>query len=976
MTTEPIHSNESLRTLDEIESFLGGAVEASDAADAGLLQVACRQCLALVKMVRAAEQDATLLDEQQQNDLQGLIQRGVVAIRGAFESSRDVEPDLRPFTDEVHHRWGEVIAAVAPNSLTPDDDQQDHHDFENDPFDGWDEPAPPAETCATADADEATQDLADAAQVDLDHVLGELRRSAAEYHENPDDSNSETCSPSTRNAAAGTPSTTSQPTVYPPGFDFGSETSASIDPLQPGRILDDPDMAEAYLDDAVNCVASMEQSLLAYEADTNNRAALNQVCRELHTLKGASASVELNDLAAFLHEVEDQVRAGCDPDAPPPDPNRILESIDKVREQIEAIGGDTSSTDGASGGSSTEPASAEHASGSTSATTPATSGEGDSPQATLRVKAAQVDRLMDMLAELVMLRNRRDSRVERIKQVQHELQGCASRVRSFDTGSQHSPSLRSNSLIEVADDVTAAAEQLRGVAEPLDAENRAISQFIRQFRQELIDIRRVPAAGLFRRLQRAVRDAAQVEQKQVRFEMQGEQTGVDRSLQERLYDPLLHIVRNAVSHGVESAADRSAAGKPEEGVVTIEARGSASFLVVEVRDDGRGLDYDALRRKGLQRNLLQHDRPASKAELAQLIFHPGFSTRQEASGVAGRGVGMDVVASAIEQLRGWIDIDSTPGKGARLRITVPLQSTIEHAMLFRNGGATFAVPMRFVHSVLSEEETAKPGFRQDDVVAFSALFGGSDSETAEQPATLVLGFGAADNELGGERRPANAAAQLALQVDEIVGPEEIVMRPLPNLLKHHRLYSGLSLAGSGATVLALDPQQLLERVADHRQMLAEQAQAIADAQDNASPHDAIHANGESNNGRTKEALVVDDSSTARRAMVKMLKERGFEVREAEDGVAGAEAAREQTFDLIVSDLEMPRKNGLEMIGELSEDQSVGDPVIILSSSRTEEAFQQQAAELGAVAYLVKPVDEPQLDAVLNQYAFQNHNGGN
>ena len=325
--------------------------------------------------------------------------------------------------------------------------------------------------------------------------------------------------------------------------------------------------------------------------------------------------------------------------------------------------------------------------------------EGPADDESVRVKSSQLNRLMDMLAELVMLRNRRETELAELQEIYHELIGSVSKMRLLSNeGHLESINSKSIQLSELANDVLEAAQHLRDCARPVSEGNTAVSQFIRQFRQELVELRRTPVSGLFRRLQRVVRDAAQTESKQVQLQLVGEDAGIERSLQQRLYEPLLHIVRNSVCHGIESPEERTQAGKPVVGTITLEAKSGADLFVIEIRDDGRGLDYDAIRRRGVERGLLAADQAASREELSQLIFRPGFSTRQTANQVAGRGVGMDVVASTLQRMRGWLEVDSEPKKGTRIRLSFPLPSVIQHAMVFRSAGQLFALPMQSVRT--------------------------------------------------------------------------------------------------------------------------------------------------------------------------------------------------------------------------------------------------------------------------------------
>ncbi len=722
-------------------------------------------------------------------------------------------------------------------------------------------------------------------------------------------------------------------------------------------VLDDPEIREAYVDDAQCGLSSIEAALLAYESDPSNSLPLKQVCRELHTLKGASASVGLEELASFLHRVEDDLQGACEGGGSV-DLQPLFQAVDAVRDQTNRC---------------RSPVGPELAPARASTPVPKPKpfvDAGAGSQDSVRVKAAQLDRLMDMLAELVMLRNRRESRVEQLKSVHGELVRCVSRLRAYEEnfsaasvlaaasqptsdGTTHRPTLpkqRVSSLTEIANDLLELGGNLRELYEPVAEENHSISRFIRQFRQELIQLRRVPIGGLFQRLQRSARDAARAEGKKVRLQLVGEDVGLETSLQQQLYEPLLHIVRNAVSHGIEAEPQRAGSGKNPTGTVTLEAHGGANLLVITVRDDGRGLDYDALRRRGLEMGLIASDRPTSRADLARLIFHPGFSTRTDTTEISGRGVGMDVVATALERMHSWIEVDSVPGQGTTVRLLIPLHSVIEHVMVFRAGGQEFAVPTQFVRFAGDPASADTSDF---PLTHLSNLFANLQGARSHNPHLLVLSCHDSAQETSSEA----ATRRFGLLVDEIVGPEEVVVRPLPNLLAPHRLFSGVTLSGTGDIMLLFDSQHLLQFGMDfaadplHRPTLPNAAELPAES-------------------AGKRVLVVDDSRTARRTLTRFLRAHHCQVEEAADGVEALRRLKDQSFDLIFTDLEMPQMGGMELLREVRATSRVRTTPVIIVTSRGEEIFRKQARELGVNEYLTKPVSEATIHQTMERLQQQ------
>lgn len=719
--------------------------------------------------------------------------------------------------------------------------------------------------------------------------------------------------------------------------------------------IEDAEMRVAYLDDAQRCLASMEQSVLLLETSPQQREPLHQICRELHTLKGASGTVGLHPLAEHLHHVEDSLQECCHSADRLPDVECILQCVDLVRTQVHALQSSVSNP--------TIQPSANPLNGAPTCSSPTIDEVVDGE--TIRVNASRIDRLMDMLAELIMLRNQRESRVADQERLRGEMVRCVSRLRLIhDRLRQSAPgnknplsdanlapweSLSGDSLAEVANDVLAVSRRMQELTAPVAEENHTVSRLVRQFRNELVELRRMPVAGLFRKLQRVVRDAGRAEQKKVRLTMEGEHAGMERTMQERLYEPLLHIVRNAVSHGIESETDRNALRKDPTGTIVLSAHGSPNLLVITVRDDGRGLDYDAIRRRGLEMGLLSHDRSPSRDELAQLIFHPGFSTRKSVTSVSGRGVGMDVVADTLQRMGAWIEIESMPGQGTVMRMHIPLRSVIEHTMVFRTGGQLFAVPMQYVKHASESAADYDDESRHTNAVPmltipFHVLFGVSASAPAGGSTLLVLGDGANTGMENSQR----LVRRVGFLVDEIVGPEEIVVRTLPSLLQKQLLFSGVTLAGSGETMLMFDGSRLLD---------------YAHTSHENHPHDNPPPTTTSQPSRLP-ILIVDDSFSIRRDMVRILQSLGHRVVEAGDGMEARQLLRQQEFSIVISDIEMPRVDGFDLLHDMKHDPSTLHIPVVIASSRNEAACRDKALQLGAEDYLIKPVTRQQLQATI------------
>jgi CheY-like chemotaxis protein len=518
---------------------------------------------------------------------------------------------------------------------------------------------------------------------------------------------------------------------------------------------------------------------------------------------------------------------------------------------------------------------------------------------------------------------------------------------------------------------------LRELEEPLSEDNRALSRLIGQFRHELIDLRRVPVRGLFRRLERPARDAARSEGKQIRLVFFGENARIERSLEQSAYEPLLHVVRNAVSHGIETPDERRRTGKAPVGTVTLEARSSASLLVLEVRDDGRGLDYAALERRGREKGLLPAAGRVSNEELLRLIFHPGFSTRTQVSEVSGRGVGMDVVARAIERMGGHVEIDSVAGRGTNLRLSIPLRAGIEHAMLVRVAGQIFAFPLHNVDAAnerlaADKGDTTSSGAAgmarsergdgrgrptgargpaarvgQSRAVRVAELLGLRHSTPTADEGCVILNQG--ELAPADARQLADAAAEAApsrkprkfpVLVDSVVGPEEVVVRCLPPPLRSSKLFGGVTLSGAGEIVLLFNVPRLIALRQHHVQGTA--------PLETAEPMDATGA-------ERRRVLVVDDSLSTRRALAGTLEAWGFAVEGCADGLDALDWLRNHPFDLVLTDIEMPKLGGLELLVETRRRPNTRQVPVIVMTGRGDERVHHRARELGADRFLMKPI---------------------
>jgi chemosensory pili system protein ChpA (sensor histidine kinase/response regulator) len=398
---------------------------------------------------------------------------------------------------------------------------------------------------------------------------------------------------------------------------------------------------------------------------------------------------------------------------------------------------------------------------------------------------------------------------------------------------------------------------------------------------------------------------------------------------EQITDPLIQLVRNAIAHGIEAPAARRAAGKPETGTITVAARHQGDFVYIEVEDDGRGLDFTAIRARlrSLGREAEARDLP--EEALVELLFSPGFTTRAQADELAGRGVGLDVVRDNIARLGGDLAVSSRTGQGSRFVVRLPLTTAITTAVLFKVGGQVYGLPAAYVVESGYGDAAAA-------VADGSALMGAVQAHGGEVPVLSLHRLLGAELPPGQRRVPAIVVTfgdrQFAVSCDKIVGPREIVVRSLGPLLAPLGLYAGATISGAGKVQLVLDLAALAARVTG------------APALERAPVPQAARV------------LLCDDSRSLREAVSRILAVAGYAVQTAPDGWEAWELLQDHPFDLLVTDLEMPRMDGFDLLARVRRDPELKDLPVLVLTSRSSVENRMRCDALGATGLLSKPVN--------------------
>ncbi len=507
---------------------------------------------------------------------------------------------------------------------------------------------------------------------------------------------------------------------------------------------------------------------------------------------------------------------------------------------------------------------------------------------------------------------------------------------------------RFSTLQQLSRALNESAADLGGLQGVLDELSRNYDNLLQQqsrvsseLQDGLMRARMVPFDGLVPRLRRVVRQAAQETGKQVHLKLEGTHGELDRNVLDRMVAPLEHMLRNSVAHGLELPAARTGAGKPEEGEIALRLRREGSEIVLEVADDGAGLDRAAIRRRAEQRGLLAAGDQIDDTQLDQMIFASGFSTSEQVSQLAGRGVGMDVVRNEVRQLGGSVDIHSERGHGATFTLRLPQTLAVTQAVFVRIGETTYAVPVASVSGIgrISRErfESGQGGYHYngEDYTLYNmgTLVGQAAAKAEGQSEIPLLLVRSGD-------------LRAAVAIDQVLGNREIVVKPVGLQIASVPGIYGATITGEGNVVVILDVAPLVRR---HL----------------AQPQQAVEVDTVTSQRHVPLVMVVDDSLTMRKVTGRVLERHNFEVATARDGVEALELLEERVPDLMLLDIEMPRMDGYELATAMRADPRYKGVPIVMITSRSGDKHRQRAFEIGVQRYLGKPYQE--LDLMRNVY---------
>ena len=601
--------------------------------------------------------------------------------------------------------------------------------------------------------------------------------------------------------------------------------------------------------------------------------------------------------------------------------------------------------------------------------------ESDGARAMLRVRADVVDQLVNEAGEVAIARARVEGELRALKANLLELTGSVIRLRSqvreielaAETQIQSrmssvTPSQEdfdpleldrytrfqelTRSLAEGVNDVSTVQQSLLKNLDDADAALLAQARLSRDVQQRLFAIRTVPFASLSERLYRILRKTARELDKRANLEIHGGQTELDRSVLEKLVGPLEHLLRNALDHGLETRAARVAAGKSETGEISLSVRQVGNEIAIELADDGAGIDFERVRERAVALSILAPGSEPTIHELVECLFHPGFSTASRVTQISGRGIGMDVVRNEIAALGGRIDIHTTPGKGTRFNLFLPLTLAVAQAVLVRASGRTWALPAQMVEQVQQVKADVLRSLYADARVQWQGrawpfhylprLLGDTWSTPVMARYNAVL-----------LARSGQGIA--AIHVDEMLGNQEVVVKNIGSQLARVPGISGATVLGTGEIVLIINPVQLTQRSGVVRYDPSEESGLGGEhhAASSVAPARPL-------------VMVVDDSLTVRKFTTRLLSREGYDVVTARDGIDALKMLSDHTPQAILLDIEMPRMDGFEFAKTIKGDARTAAIPVIMITSRTADKHRNRAAELGVRRFLGKPYQEDEL----------------
>ena len=562
---------------------------------------------------------------------------------------------------------------------------------------------------------------------------------------------------------------------------------------------------------------------------------------------------------------------------------------------------------------------------------------------TIRVNIERLDRLMNLMGEILVNQIDSEGQVKDMAGLQqevHELRDIFSSLMGRLERLKESKSVED--LAALNQSLSKAESRAEKVAGSIDAaashfkENTAVRRLaLDELQDRTMHVRMLPLSNIFGIYPRVVRDASNACGKQVRLETSGEETELDKRILEQVADPLIHIIRNCVDHGIETPEVRKATGKPEQGTVKLSAFQRGDRVEIEIEDDGAGIDPGKVRQAAVEKGLVSENEEIGLEECVDLIFLPGFSTAQSVTEISGRGVGLDVVKSNIEKLEGFVSVDSTSGTGTRFTVSLPVTLAVIKGLLVESNDIRLIIPLVSVKEMVAvdDEEIQALGSRRGFLMRNTAVplidllehLGGGVTEKDGEKSNVVI--------VGAEK------FRMGFAVGKLIGEQEVVIKSLGTFLGRLEYVAGVTILGSGEAVVVLNVNQILRKI---REGVRNEAKAVRQ-QKKARPGEE----------QRKSVLIVEDSLVVRELQRNILEAAGYDVDTAVDGEDALTLLSQKPVDCVVTDIEMPRMNGFDLTSAIRKKDELKDTPVIMVTSLSNESDKKRGIEVGADAYVIK-----------------------
>ncbi len=761
------------------------------------------------------------------------------------------------------------------------------------------------------------------------------------------------------------------------------------------RLADELDeqLLPIFLEESIDLMRDIGAGLRAWREQPGDEQAGDQLKRVLHTLKGSARMAGAMSVGELVHGMETRIEEAVAANAITP---AFLDTLDASFDRVSVLmdrlqgGEDLQEPEGAQESAPTDVSpvtETTHHAVSTPVTAPQAEPhpEFHDPEAAtrnmLRVRADIVDKLVNEAGEIAITRGRIEGEIRSLKaslldltenvirlrnqlrdiEIQAELQMQSRQALSPDADAHFDPlefdrftrfQELTRMMAESVNDVATAQQSLLLNLDHADAALVAQARLNREHSQALMSVRMVPFNTLADRLYRVVRQTAKELGRRANLDIRGGQTELDRSVLEKMTGPIEHLLRNAVAHGLETPDQRLAAGKADIGEISLRVGQEGNEIAIELSDDGVGLDYEKIRARGIASDLISEGQDVTNEQLTELIFHPGFSTAESLTSIAGRGVGLDVVRNEAANLGGRIHIDSTPGQGSRFLIHLPLTLAITQAVLVRAGSRHYAIPSSMVAQVRELKPETIAAVRAEGATSWLGnqypwhylprLLGNPDAQPEPARRHWLLLLRAGDQ-------------NVAIEVDDLLGNQELVVKNIGPQLARVVGIAGATVLGDGEIILILNPLALVGRTVAPRTGAADISEAPAAVAVEAAP------------AKVGLVMVVDDSLTVRKITGRLLAREGYHVITAKDGVDALEQLIDLVPDVMLVDIEMPRMDGFDLTRNVRADERLREIPIIMITSRIADKHRNYAKEIGVNHYLGKPYDEDELLKIIAGY---------